>query len=238
MILHRPRHRLGISTTINGPGYYFAADLVKDGWPTSTITEDIDLSFSFVERGVRIGFCEDAEFYDEQPTKIKQSMRQKLRWGKGYLQNFKKHFCKLIKRMFTSKSNKKEKWSDVASCYDMSVQVFPTSLINWLLLLAFRFLLILGVVLSWTNNTILALLISWGISFLVSWFGTMGTALLVMLRERKHIKISFIKALWYAFMFPTYDRVWKYVLFIGLFKKVEWKPIEHKESISIEDVKR
>lgn len=234
MQLHRSRNWLGLSTTINGPGYYFTSDLIKDGWPTSTITEDIDLSMTFVKRGIRIAFCEDAEFYDEQPTKIRQGLRQRLRWAKGYLQNFKKHFLGLVGGMF----NYKKGFANCVSCYDMAMQVFPRGLVNFLLRYAFRFLLILGVVIGFVENTILALLISWGLSILQSWGTTILSAFMVMIREHKHIKTSFFKAIWFAFMFPTFDRLWKWSCLIALFKKVEWKPIEHKISLDIEDVSK
>jgi len=233
MQLHRSRNWLGISTTINGPGYYFASNLIKDGWPTSTITEDIDLSLTFVKKGIRIAFCEDAVFYDEQPTKVKQALRQRLRWAKGYLQNFKKHFLGLVKGTYNPK---KAGVMNCLSCYDMSMQVMPRGLINYILKYVYRFVIILGVVIGFVDNTILALLISWGTSVITSWLGASAIALVILIREHKHINVKWYKALWYALMFPTFDRVWKYSLLFACFKKVEWKPIEHKVSMNIEDV--
>ena len=232
MTLHRPRNILNISTTINGPGYYFTSDLIKDGWPTTTITEDIDLSMCFVRKGIRIAFCEDAEFYDEQPTKVRQALRQRLRWAKGYLQNFGKHFGALIGGAFAFKRG----YSKCASSYDMALQVVPLALITMVLNWAYKFLLILGVVIGFVDNTIVALLLSWLISFGTSWIGSMAYAILVYIREHKHIKTTFWKGVWFAFMFPIFDRIWKWSLLFACFKKVEWKPIEHKVSVSIDDV--
>ena len=139
--------------------------------------------------------------------------------------------------MFTAKNKKgKQKFSHIASAYDMCAQVFPLSLVNCVLLCIYRFLLILGVVLHLVDNTILALVTSWVISILVSWASTMLIALIVMIREHKHIKVKFWQAIWFAIMFSAYDRVWKYSLAFALFKKVEWKPIEHKVSLDISDV--
>ena len=232
MQLHRSRNWLGLSTTINGPGYYFTPDLVKDGWPTKTITEDIDLSMNFVKKGVRIAFCEDAEFYDEQPTKIKQGLRQRLRWAKGYLQNFKLHFLGLICGIFKFKRG----ITKCASCYDMAMQVFPRGLLKHVLKYIFRFTLIFACVSGFVKGTVPALFITWGIEVAKSWLSTCFEAILVMIRERKHIKTTFFKAIWFILMFPTFDRLWKWSCLVALFKKVEWKPIEHKISIDIEQV--
>lgn len=232
MNLHRARNWLGLSTTINGPGYYFTPDLIKDGWPTNTITEDIDLSMTFVKKGVRIAFCEDAEFYDEQPTKIRQGLRQRLRWAKGYLQNFKKHFCSLIANMFKFKRGVRK----CASCYDMAIQVFPRGLIKHVLKYIYRFVLLFAAVSCWTKDTPSALFLTWGLSVVESWLTTSAGALLVLFRERKHVKTTFFRAIWYALMFPTFDRAWKWLCIVALFKKVEWKPIEHKIGIGLENV--
>ena len=186
----------------------------------------------FVRKGVRIAFCEDAEFYDEQPTKVRQALRQRLRWAKGYLQNFTKHFCALFGGSFLFKKG----YSKCASSYDMSVQVFPASLISFVLRYVYRFLLILGIVIGFVDNTILALLITWGTELLTSWLGSMIYAAVVFIRERKHIKTTFWRAVWYCFMFPIFDRIWKWSLLFACFMKVEWKPIEHKVSVGIDDV--
>lgn len=192
----------------------------------------IDLSMCFVRKGIRIAFCEDAEFYDEQPTKIRQALRQRLRWAKGYLQNFVKHFRALLGKSFIFKNG----YSRCASSYDMALQLVPLALITMVLKYAYRFLLILGIVIGFVDNTILALLISWVIEFVTSWLGAMAYAVLVYIREHKHIKTTFWRGAWFAFMFPILDRIWKWSLLFACFKKVEWKPIEHKVGIGIEDL--
>lgn len=82
---HRPKTKLGLNTHVSGTGFYFSKDVLtfKDGWKHTTITEDIEFSAFNTIKGVKIGYCEDAEFYDEQPVKLKTAWKQRLRWSRG-----------------------------------------------------------------------------------------------------------------------------------------------------------
>lgn len=56
------------------------------GWPYHLLTEDIEFSANCALKGQRIGYCETAVLYDEQPVTFKQSWDQRLRWSKGFYQ--------------------------------------------------------------------------------------------------------------------------------------------------------
>ena len=85
--IHRPKSKLGLGTHVSGTGFYVSKDVLpfKDGWKYVTLTEDLEFSTSSTLKGVTIGYCENAVFYDEQPIKFKQTWKQRLRWSKGSL---------------------------------------------------------------------------------------------------------------------------------------------------------
>ena len=86
--LNRSRMRLGTPCAVNGTGFGFTRDLLRraGGWNFFTLTEDIEFSTWCATRGVRVGYCHDAILYDEQPTSLTVSIRQRTRWVQGGLQ--------------------------------------------------------------------------------------------------------------------------------------------------------
>lgn len=96
---------LGISTRVQGTGYVVNSKLVADGWKYTTLTEDWELSADQVLAGNKIKFCNEAVFYDEQPTKFKIMWRQRVRWSRGHLLVFFTRVKDLFKSLF--KHNKK-----------------------------------------------------------------------------------------------------------------------------------
>ncbi len=80
---YNSRSSLGLSALYGGTGYVFKCELVKDGWNTYTITEDTEFSMLTIAKGIKIAFCYAAVFFDEQPTDLRISMRQRYRWSVG-----------------------------------------------------------------------------------------------------------------------------------------------------------
>lgn len=103
---HRARSVLGLATNIQGTGFLFANELVPDGWRFTSLTEDRAFTADAVVRGYAITYNDAAEFYDEQPTKIKVALRQRLRWSKGHMLAFFEVGWALFKNIFTGKSYK------------------------------------------------------------------------------------------------------------------------------------
>ncbi len=85
---HRARSILRLATNIQGTGFLFATELVKDGWKYTSLTEDRAFTADAVKEGYRISYNDKAMFYDEQPISLKIALRQRLRWSKGHLQAF------------------------------------------------------------------------------------------------------------------------------------------------------
>ena len=97
---HRARALLRLATNIQGTGFLFASEIVKNGWKYTSLTEDRALTADCVVEGYEISYNHDAIFYDEQPTSIKVALRQRTRWSKGHLQAFRESGFGLFKNIF------------------------------------------------------------------------------------------------------------------------------------------
>ena len=86
--MNRSRMRLGTPCAVNGTGFGFTRELLRrtGGWRFFTLTEDIEFTTWCATRGIRVGYCHDAILYDEQPTSLAVSIRQRTRWVQGGLQ--------------------------------------------------------------------------------------------------------------------------------------------------------
>ncbi|MBO7369329.1 MAG: glycosyltransferase family 2 protein, partial [Clostridia bacterium] len=157
---HRPRSVLRLATNIQGTGFLFSNEIVKNGWKYTSLTEDRALTVDAVAQGYSISYNDAAEFYDEQPTDLKIALRQRLRWARGHLLAFVetgpylflnvifgKHFIKTRWGEKETKSPKKktckERWLAILesirhrwASYDTLIQLTPFVILNiarWLI---------------------------------------------------------------------------------------------------------
>ena len=107
---HRARSVLRLATNIQGTGFLFANEIVKDGWHYTSLTEDRALTADAVAQGYQISYQDEAEFYDEQPVNLRVALRQRLRWSKGHLQAFAQTGPYLFLNIFLGKKYIKTSW--------------------------------------------------------------------------------------------------------------------------------
>jgi len=110
-INHRPRSFLRLATNIQGTGFLFSNEIIKDGWKYTSLTEDRALTADAVAQGYQISYNNDAIFYDEQPTSLKIALRQRLRWSRGHLEAFVETGPYLFINIFFGKLFLKTKWN-------------------------------------------------------------------------------------------------------------------------------
>ncbi len=108
---HRPRSVFRLATNIQGTGFLFDSEIVRNGWKYTSLTEDRALTADAVAQGYRISFNNEAMFYDEQPTNLKIALRQRLRWSRGHLLAFLESGPKLFLNIFFGKLFVKLNWS-------------------------------------------------------------------------------------------------------------------------------
>ena len=107
---HRARSVLHLATNIQGTGFLFANEIVRNGWKYTGLTEDRALTADAVARGYQITYQDEAEFFDEQPISLKVALRQRLRWSKGHLLAFLETGPKLLVNIFFGKKFIRDKW--------------------------------------------------------------------------------------------------------------------------------
>lgn len=110
---HRARSFLHLATNIQGTGFLFTNEIIRDGWKYTSLTEDRALTADCVVQGYEISYNDQAVFYDEQPVSLKVALRQRLRWSKGHILAFGESGFGLFKNIFIDRTTKKkpgDKW--------------------------------------------------------------------------------------------------------------------------------
>ncbi len=220
---HEARSRKGIPCSIGGTGFAFKTHMIeKNGWYTTTLTEDSEFACRKVLEGYHIEFARNAVFYDEQPTTWAVSVKQRMRWMCGVMQE-----CRtLLKPAFEAwRSGNKNAWDIV-----MFTLSFP----------ALAVALIAGV-LSVLAGTPTALLVTplWPLVLLIATGAVLATIYAVIftlafttVRGEK----GKIGKFWRAVLFyPLFLTPMAYFILVCFFKKdMLWETIPHdsKESTS------
>lgn len=83
---NKNRIRHGGNIIFSGTGCFVVGELVEQwqGWPFHSLTEDYEMSLYAILRNISTFYHEKAVFYDEQPTKYRQTVDQRVRWIRGY----------------------------------------------------------------------------------------------------------------------------------------------------------
>ncbi|MBQ8351430.1 MAG: glycosyltransferase family 2 protein [Clostridia bacterium] len=234
MFLREARHMnnarmiLHSSCAVSGTGFLVHRDIINenDGWPYYTLTEDLEFTMDRIAKGDRIGYCHDAIFYDEQPTKFRQSWSQRIRWTKGFIQAFFKRGGAVLRGMFTKRCG--------FSCFDEIVSTMPN------ILLAF-----FGAISAVTMVYSLIFVDGYDFShFLQSFIMYLGSiyavnfflGLLTIITEWKKINGSTGRKIRYAFTFPLFMMTGVPINIVAVFVKVKWKHIEHSDATTIDQI--
>ena len=222
--LNFPRTLLGTNCHVSGTGFLVSARVIEDngGWPFHLLTEDIQFSVDCAIQGKKIGYCDKAVVYDEQPTTFRQSWDQRLRWSKGFYQVDREYTLPLLKGCF-------RRGRLGTSCYDMFVTVAPGMLLT-LLMILFN-----GVILAacLTQPAYLATrIIHETVGFMGSavwnfYVGLLFYGLITVLSEWRHIDAAPVQKLGYV-LIP--------ISIAALVQKVEWKPIYHTATKKINEL--
>lgn len=231
--LNFPRTLLGTNCHVSGTGFLVSARVIEDngGWPFHLLTEDIQFSVDCAIQGKRIGYCDKAVVYDEQPTTFRQSWDQRLRWSKGFYQVDREYTLPLLKGCF-------RRGRLGTSCYDMFVTVAPGMLLT-LLMILFN-----GVILAacLTQPAYLATrIIHETVGFMGSavwnfYVGLLFYGLITVLSEWRHIDAAPVQKLEYVLTFPIFMFTYIPISIAALVQKVEWKPIYHTATKKINEL--
>lgn len=225
--LNHARMLLGTSCAVSGTGFFFSREIYEKcgGWPFHLLTEDIEFTVHNIINGEKIGYCPKAVFYDEQPTSFRQSWRQRMRWAKGYLQVFGKYGKNLLKGIGKGDF----------SCFDMTMAIMPAVVIT---VACAAVNMGIGVLALLAGESIMPIVLSLGESLFNMYLTLFAVGAITTATEWKKIHTSAWKKILYAFTFPLFMFTYIPISLTALFRKVEWKPINHSVSISTAELCR
>ena len=225
--LNRPRMLAGTSCAVSGTGFMFSQKVLDDcgGWNFFLLTEDIEFTIMNITAGRRIGYCGDAVLYDEQPTKLRQSLRQRKRWTRGYVQVFLKYGGKMVRGIFKGSF----------ACYDMFMNILPAAVVTVLAVFAN----LGGFVYSILTHQGAAVVIASVLGVLNSMYLTVfGIGALTLVSEWKRIYAPAWKKILFTFTFPIFMLTYIPCTVAGICARdVVWKPIEHTRAASLAEIR-
>ncbi len=234
MFLREARHMnnarmiLHSSCAVSGTGFLVHRDIVNenDGWPYYTLTEDLEFTMDRIAKGDKIGYCHDAVFYDEQPTKFSQSWSQRIRWTKGFVQAFFKRGGKILRGMFTKRCG--------FSCFDEVMSTMPNIVLAVFgavsfISMIYSLIFVQGYALGHFLQSFAMYLFS---IYAVNFF----LGLLTMITEWKNVHGSTARKIRYIFTFPLFMLTGVPINVIAIFVRGKWKPIKHSDSTTIDQL--
>ncbi len=232
--LHDSRHLnnvrmiLGSSCSVAGTGFLISNQVIKEngGWPYHLLIEDIQFSTESILKGEKIAYCDDARFYDEQPEEFKDSWNQRMRWTKGYMQILRQYGKDLIKGIFSKKG---------LACYDMLMTIMPAIVVTVLSIIANVVSVVLCLI---SQSGLMTMLWSLGLTLAGSYLLLLAVGALACATEWEHIRCTDKKKVLACLLFPLFVYTFIPVVVCSLFQKVEWKPIRHRDSSTIEDMEK
>lgn len=226
--LNYARMLLNNSCAVSGTGFLISSEIIykNNGWKYHLLTEDIEFTIDSIINGEKIGYCNSACFYDEQPTSFKDSWNQRMRWSKGFYQVFFKYGYNLFKSIFKNKD---------FSCYDMFMTISPMMLISIVMILFNSSIFLYSLISNDFQTSKLA--IGYVLSYFLNTYLMMYLlGLLTTITEWNRIQCKGYKKIFYTFTFPIFMFTYMPISICSIFKKVEWKQIKHSINKSIEDM--
>lgn len=222
---NRGRSFLRFPVRIQGTGFLFASELVKDGWNYTSLTEDRAFTSDAIIQRVHIAYHHEAVFYDEQPVSMKIAARQRLRWAKGHMLAFVETTLPLVKNIFGRGGNL---ISRLAS-FDMIITNLPGA-IPFTVFKVARIIL-RGMLVG------PATVLPGVIALFTKHLSAIPTALALVVTEHKRMqRCGLLKLLWLCAAFPIFSIIGDIATWIALFRKIRWDPIPHKAALGIDDM--
>lgn len=222
-LLNHARDILGTSAAVSGTGFAFTRELIerRGGWDCFLLTEDIQFTAESVLAGERIGYAPDAVLYDEQPTDLVQSFRQRRRWVRGSLQVFAKYGKQLLRgcpRDF--------------ACYDMIVNMLSGAVAGF----AGMFMGVGAAVVRLCERDVIGAVVALTLPAVSGYIGLAALGAVTTMAEWKRIRCAAKKKIMYVFTFPLFMATYLPVCVSALFTGGGWEPVEHRVCVSVSDI--
>lgn len=224
---NRPRDRLGIGCAVSGTGFLLSAELLADGWPWHTLSEDTQLTVELALRGLRPVYCESAVLYDEQPADFGQSLRQRARWIRGYLQVLSLRGKDLLRGLLRP---------GALTCLDLLLGVLSGGILPAAALV----LNLVGVLFcALADPTSLGnVLLQAGAGLAAAWLMMAGGGALVACTERRFLPRSPLRAMAGVALYPLFLFSFLPAMVLAVLCPAQWVPIRHTAALSLTQLER
>ena len=230
--LNNSRMICGTSCAVSGSGYLVSSKIIQGmhGWDFHTLTEDIQFATFCAIHGVRIGYA-PAEFFDEQPVTLKASIRQRMRWTKGFYQvlfTYGRHMLTSIAKFHRF------------AAYDMFMVIGPAMLLTLMCMLVNVTFSVVGALSHGFLATDAEIEMAFGsvimmFAYMYLTFFAMG--FFTTVTERKHIHCpQRWRVIANLFTFPLFMFTYIPLTVAALFLKVDWVPTPHDVSVTLDQV--
>ncbi len=207
-IINKIRIRNNRSIILSGTGFYISGKIIEElkGFPFYSLTEDYELSLYLASNNISCNYSAEAIFYDEQPTTLKTSIKQRVRWIGGF---------------FEARHNKLNTVKDNLS---IKLGLLPYLFIIFSLIGLFLCGIINLLITRNLSNLFIIL-----ITIIILYFSLFFITLYILITEKNKLNIQKNNRLKCLFMSPLFLFTYIYCFFKCLFsKEITWDVIEHK----------
>lgn len=213
----------GNSCALNGTGWMIRRSWLEEhGFPMVTMTEDLELTAMAVSGSGRIAYAHDAVTYDEYPETVRMAARQLTRWCFGQAECMRGYAGRLFSSFLRRGS---------FSGFCMSI-VFTSSVTMPL----YFVLAVLAVRRLEAMGAVPALGAGWFLVLLAAVWLVLLPNVRLAYAKRNETPLAGTAA---VLAFPFFMLGWIPLAIGSLFRReAEWKPVEHRADISIEERER
>lgn len=218
----RARANCGLSAKLVGTGFAVHREVLErlGGWNTKTIAEDAEFSARCAALGIRIHYIPDAVTYDEAPTSLTVSLRQRRRWCSGVMTVAEQRIESLLP-VLGKKGGLR--------AFDMLVfLVAPfTQALSWLPLVT-------AMLAAALDGDLYGFALTAGGGLVLGWVGL--TLFGAVLAKLGGYGTKVVKS---VLTFPVFMASWLPLQILSLIRRTrEWKIIDHTRGLSVEEVAR
>lgn len=204
------------SMIISGTGFYISGELVEklNGYPFHSLTEDYELTLYAEANNISSYYNKNAIFYDEQPIKMKDSIKQRTRWVKGFLEA------------------RKTRLKDIKDDYSKLMGIIPYLfiIIGIAILLISNFGLSIHYLIT-SNNLFFTTFKSFINILLVVYLLLAGLTFYVILKENSKLNMSLKYKILSCLYNPIFLSTYIYCFIKALVtKNVAWEEIKHEKT--------
>lgn len=223
--MNRSRYLIGSSANVNGTGFGFTQSLLQKmgTWNFFTLSEDTEFNNWCIDQGVKIGYCQDAILYDEQPVTFSQSWKQRTRWAQGTAEVTLLYTKRLFRNLFRGG------WVSYAS-----FEFLTLSLWGMIFCSVSFFVNLIDIYLYASLQAVGSVALS---SLFYSVITLIVYGLITVLTDWKHIPSnSAVHKLMAALFYPVFMLTLVPIAALAVFQKRRWVPISHTVAITAEDL--